>query len=175
MTKFWFYISTGYRNYPSIETFNRPYNKTESNNYDYNDENSIYPTPYDAIEFDFEIPEKDYFRLYIVNNKDYDNENECKHGPIWYKDILENEYNTSVYPKIHCQIHNCLPLVIVGYNSAYKEIGEWPEVSKDIKDTDDIINETLIKKLSTNSDFYFFFVINSNGDEIFTKLLTVKS
>lgn len=159
---FWFYISNDYRSGRDIETFMNPpkYEKQ----YDEDDEDDNNYTPEEACEIEFVLP-KEGTRLYIVNEFP-------KNEPIWYKDINDDDIE-SLYLKIFSQIHDCMPFKVTGYNSAYKELGHYPDIPDDIKNLPKIIDKKLIKKISKCEDdgYYFLFVADSEGNEIMTHLL----
>ena len=159
LKSFWFYYSNDYRSGRSIYTYtNSPEYGEQQDEYDENN------TPEEACEIKFALPEERQ-RLYIVNEFPY-------YKPIWHKDI-DDDNNEHLYLKIFSQIHDCMPFEISGYNSAYIEEGNYPDVSNNIKKMHDIIDKDLIKKITECEDkgYYFLFVVDSDGNEIITKLL----
>ena len=164
LKSFWFYISDDYRSGRSICTYTNLPNNDEDN-----DDNNN--TPEEACEIEFALP-KEGIRLYIVNDFPH-------YEPIWYKDINDDEDNDdnnnieSSYLKIFSQIHDCLPFEVTGYNCAYKEEGYYPDVSEDIKNMPDIIDEDLTEKIGECYDdgYYFIFIVDCDGNEIKTELL----
>jgi hypothetical protein len=157
LKSFWFYISNDYRSGRSIYTYTNTPKYGEKQDGD--DENN---TPEEACEIKFALP-KERQRLYIVNEFPYNK-------PIWHKDI---DYDEQLYLKIFSQIHDCMPFEVSGYDNAYVEEGNYPDISNDIKNMHDIIDKDLIKQITEGEDkgYYFLFVVDSNGNEIITKLL----
>lgn len=122
--------------------------------------------PDDAFEITFLLPEKGN-RLYIINEyPSYDTE------PIWHVD-LENDDCKKVYNKIFSQIYDCMPFEITGYNSVYKDEGDYPEVSEEIRLMEDI-GKDITDKIKENIDEYVYFlcILNNKGEEVFTKELS---
>ena len=65
-----------------------------------------------------------------------------------------------------------MPFKVTGYNSAYKEEGEYPNIPKEIKDIPNVLEKKELKYIENDIDgYYFFFVINSDGNEVSTNLL----
>jgi hypothetical protein len=159
LKSFWFYISNDYRSGRSIYIYTNSPNDGEKQDGD--DENN---TPEEACEIEFALP-KESQRLYIVNEFPYNK-------PIWYMDI-DNDDTEQLYLKIFSQIHDCMPFEVSGCDSAYVEEGNYPDISNDIKNMHDIIDKDLIKKITECEDkgYYFLFVVDSDGNEIITKLL----
>ena len=175
---FWFQITNDYRSGPSIYTYpdssdstnesndmnndinNDMNNDMNDNNYD--EENEI---PMEACYVSFEVPEEGKNRLYIVNEFP-------KYQQIWHKDIGKDENYKNIYLKIFSQIHNCMPFRVTGINIAYKEEGEYPDIPNEIKDMANVLNQKELKSIENDIDgYYFFFVIDSDGNEVSTNLL----
>ena len=156
LKSFWFYYSNDYRSGRSIYTYtNSPKDGDDENN-----------TPEEACEIQFALP-KERQRLYIVNEFPYNK-------PIWHKDIdIDDDDTERLYLKIFSQIHDCMPFEVSGWDGAYVEEGNYPDVSNDIKNMPDIIDKDIIKKITECEDkgYYFLFVVDSDGNEIITKLL----
>ena len=162
---FWFHISNDYRSGRSIYTYTNP-PKYEEENIEINDdeEENEYDTPEEASEIKFNLP-KEGKRLFIVIDFP-------EYKPIWYKDIYDDENTELLYLKIFSQIHDFLPFKVTGQNCAYKEEGYYPDVPNHIKNLPNIIDKKLIKKISECEDeYYFIFIVDSDGDEIMTHLL----
>ena len=65
-----------------------------------------------------------------------------------------------------------MPFKVTGYNSAYKEKGEYPDIPNEIKDIPNVLNKKELKRIENDIDgYYFFFVIDSDGNEVSTNLL----
>ena len=156
LKSFWFYYSNDYRSGRSIYAYtNSPKDGDDENN-----------TPEEACEIQFALP-KERQRLYIVNEFPYNK-------PIWHKDIdIDDDDTERLYLKIFSQIHDCMPFEVSGWDGAYVEEGNYPDVSNDIKNMPDIIDKDIIKKITECEDkgYYFLFVVDSDGNEIITKLL----
>lgn len=152
--KLWFNIYSDYRSGTKIDVYIKPPE-------DIDDE---YNAPEESIEITFILPEKDY-RIYLVNEfPSYDTK------PIWFMDLNKNEDYEKFYKKMFSQIHDCMPFEVSGYNSAYKEEGTYPEIPKDIKIMEEI---EICKDIKENKDHvYFLCVLDCDGNELFTKLLT---
>jgi hypothetical protein len=157
LKSFSFYISNDYRSGRSIYAYINLQNDED----DGDDENNI---PEEACEIKFALPKKRQ-RLYIVNEFPY-------YKPIWYKDIDDAD-TKQLYLKIFSQIHDCMPFEVSGYDNAYVEEGNYPDIFNDIKNMHDIIDKDLIKQITECEDkgYYFLFVVDSDGNEIITKLL----
>ena len=149
MTKeFGFYISNDYRSGPSIHTYSEKKK-----------------TPELGGNINFEVPKQGYDRLYIVNEYP-------QYQPVWHKDIKKDGNYKNIYLKIFSQIHDSMPFKVTGVNCAYKEEGHYPDVPKEIKETPNVLNEKELEDIEDNYDgLYFFFVINSDGEEVSTNLL----
>ena len=166
LKSFSFYISNDYRSGRSIYAYinSQKYGEKQDGD-DGDDENNIpEEIPEEACEIKFALP-KERQRLYIVNEFPY-------YKPIWYKDI--DDANTEqLYLKIFSQIHDCMPFEVSGYDNAYVEEGNYPDISNDIKNMHDIIDKDLIKQITECEDkgYYFLFVVDSDGNKIITKLL----
>lgn len=160
LKSFWFYYSNDYHSGRSIYAYTNSPNYGEKQDGD--DENN---TPEEACEIKFDLP-KERQRLYIVNEFPYNK-------PIWHKDIDDDDDTEQLYLKIFSQIHDCMPFEVSGYDSAYVQEGNYPDVSNDIKNMHDIIDKDLIKRITECEDkgYYFLFVVDSDGNEIITKLL----
>lgn len=149
----WFHIYSDYRTGMNICVYNRSPEDSE----DSDEENA----PDDALEILFELPEEGY-RMYLMNEyPSYNTE------PIWSKDLSEDDDYEKIYKKIFSQIHGCLPFEVTGYNSAYKEEGYYPEISEEIK----LFKEINIPDLEEEG-VYFICVLDTEGNEIFTKMLS---
>jgi hypothetical protein len=121
--------------------------------------------PEEAFEINFSLP-KQGFRLYIINEyPNYDTK------PIWYID-LKSECE-KIYKKMFSQIYGCMPFEMSESNSAYKEEGEYPEISEEIRLMTDI-GKDITDKIKENMEehVYFLCILNANGDEIITKILS---
>jgi hypothetical protein len=169
---FWFHISNDYRSGRSIYTYTKPPKyeneniEIEDNEYEYDtpEEDNEYDTPEEASEIKFNLPKKGKRIFIVIDFPEY--------KPIWYKDIYDDENTELLYLKIFSQIHDFLPFIVTGQNCAYKEEGYYPDVPIDIKNLPNIIDKKLIKRISECEDeYYFIFIVDSDGDEIRTDLL----
>ena len=150
----WFHIYSDYRTGMNVCVYNRSAEDSE----DSDEENA----PEDALEITFILP-KQGRRMYLMNEyPTYNTE------PIWSKDLSEDDDHEKIYKKIFSQIHSCLPFEVTGYNSAYKEEGNYPEISEEIK----LFKEIEIPDLEEEG-IYFICVLDTEGNEIFTTLLTL--
>ena len=131
----------------------------EDNKEDY-DENEPENAPEDAAEIEFELPTKGV-RIYIVNEFPY-------YKPIWYKDLDDEEDYENMYLKIFSQLHECMPFVVTGLTSSYKEEGHYPEVTEEMNNMKDIEG---IKEVENMNGDFFVCVIDSDGNELLTELL----
>ena len=151
--KLWFHVYSDYRTGMNVCVYNR----SSEDNEDSDEENA----PEDAFDITFELPKQDY-RIYLVNEyPSYDQK------PVWYKDLQSEDECQKVYEKLFSQIHGCMPFEVTGYNSAYKEEGFYPEILEDIK----LMSEIGIPDICEDG-VYFICVLDNEGNEIFTKLLT---
>jgi len=113
------------------------------------------------------LPEKDY-RLYIINeHPSYVTE------PICFIDLKNNSECEKIYRKMFSQVYDCMPFEIDDYNNAYKEEGEYPEISEEIKSMD-YIRKDITDEIKKNIDehVYFLCVLNNKGEEVFVKMLS---
>jgi hypothetical protein len=150
----WFHVYSDYRTGMKICVYNRSLTKDSEDS----DEDNI---PEDVLDITFKLPKQGY-RIYLINEyPSYEPE------PIWYKDLPSKDDCEKVYKKLFYQIHNCIPFEVTGYNSAYKEEGFYPEITEDIK----LMHEIGIPEICEDG-VYFISVLDNEGNEIFTKLLT---
>lgn len=153
----WFYVYADYRTGMNIDVYNRSSEDNE-NNEDLDEENA----PEDALDITFKLPAHGY-RIYLIN--EYPSYSD---KPIWYKDLPTIDDCEKVYKKLFSQIHHCMPFEVTGYNSAYKEEGFYPEIPEDIK----LMSEIGIRTDICEDGVYFVCVLDHEGNEIFTKMLT---
>ena len=65
-----------------------------------------------------------------------------------------------------------MPFKVTGINMAYKEEGGYPNVPNEIKDIPNVLEKKELKYIENDIDgYYFFFVIDSDGNEVSTNLL----
>ena len=152
----WFHIYADYRTGMNIDVYNRSYK--DEDNEDSDEENA----PEDALDITFKLPTQDY-RIYLLN--EYPSYSDI---PIWYKDLPSKDKCEKVYKKLFSQIHDCMPFEITGYNSAYKEEGFYSEIPEDIK----LMSEIDIGYNICEEGVYFVCVLDHEGNEIFTKILS---
>ena len=148
MTTLYFYIdNNNYRSGYNIYTFT----EQSDDNLD------------ELFEITFEIPNCGY-RLYLVNEfPDY--------KPIWYKDFTDENIN-NIYLKTFTQIHDCMPFVVSGWTPSYVEEGEYPEVTEEIENMEDVLPLEIVNEIEENDEGnYFIIFIDNNGDELSTQLL----
>ncbi len=123
--------------------------------------------PEEAFEINFLLPEKGH-SLYIINEyPSYDTE------PIWSLDFKKYIDCEKIYQKMFSQIYDCMPFEITDYNSAYKEEGEYSEISDEVRKMEEI-GKDITDKIKENIDEYVYFlcILNDKGEEVFTKLLS---
>lgn len=157
-------------NYEDVEYDDEEYEEYEHTEYEdveyehteYEDEEVI--TPDEACKITFEIP-KEGCRVYLVNEFP-------EYKPIWHKNVSTYEDINKIYFKLFSQIHGCMPFEITDYNSAYKEECEYPEIPEEIMLFEEIAKEITDNIRENIECVYFMCVINNEGDEIFTALLT---
>ena len=147
---FWFHIGDDYRIGKYITVYE-------------NENNSNDLIPEEACPISFDIPLEGY-RIYIVNEHP-------KYKFIWYKNLEPEEEFDIIYLKIYSQIHNYLPYKITECTISGKELGYYPEVSDNIKILPNIENEFIDEIKNNKEGYYFYFVIDENGNEIYTGLL----
>lgn len=105
----------------------------------------------------FKIPEKGKIRLYIVRNYCF------VIDTIFFLDINEKDDYNKIYLKMFSQIHTCLPSETTEYNNI-----------EELKDMENILDKDILKQVNGYDYEYYFFVINSKGKEIDTKLFFPK-
>uniref|UniRef100_A0A6C0E1E2 Uncharacterized protein n=1 Tax=viral metagenome TaxID=1070528 RepID=A0A6C0E1E2_9ZZZZ len=150
----WFTLYSDYRAGMNVYVYNRSSEDSENSE----EENA----PEDALDITFKLPKKNY-RIFLINEyPSYNNE------PIWYKDLPSKDECEKVYKKLFSQIHDCMPFKVTGYNSSYKEEGFYPKISEDIK----LMSEIDIGTDIYGDGIYFLCVLDNEGNEIFTKLLS---
>ena len=164
--EYWFYMTEDSRTGAFIYTYDKPPNDDDeltpdNENVQSNEDDDV--TPDDAFNVTFELPKKGDVRLYIVN--------EFPEHIFWFKDIKENEYNENIYLKIFSQIHDCLPFKISGYTGNWRQEGEYPKISKEIKELPNILKKEELKEMERSVGWYFFNVIDSDGENISTNVL----
>lgn len=150
---FYFDITSDYRCGPQINVYNEE--EAEEN------EDILE----DGVVITFNIP-KEGLNFYIVN--EFPN-----YEPIWCKNINESDDYRAMYLKIFSLINKCLPFNTTGHTCSGKERGDYPKITKEIKDMTCCVDKKIISNIKKNDDegCYFVFVINSDGEQIFTKLL----
>ena len=122
-----------------------------------------------AREIFFELP-KTGLRMYVVNLSP-------EESPIWYQDINDDSYK-DIYTKIYTQIHFSMPFKVTGYtkDGFYKETGEYPaDIPEKIKEMPDVLEKKILNKIPDgfdNTGDCFFFVIDSNGNDIYAEVLS---
>lgn len=113
----------------------------------------------------FKLPKKGKIRLYIVRNYCF------VIDTIFFLDINEKDDYNKIYLKMFSQIHKCLPFEITKYDRNNKEEGYYP---KELTDMENILDKDILKQMIGGDYEYYFFVVNSKGKEIDTKLFFPK-
>lgn len=164
MIKLWFHITDDYRQGRNIYTYLKPpRNECEEPVLDSESDDEEDTAPEEACEIAFELPTETEYRFYIVNEFP-------EYKVVAHEDFDDDEKCDRYYLKIFSQIHNCLPFVVTGWTSSYKDEGHYPDVPDDIRQMPDIpLPDTILDMGS--SEVYFAVVLDCDGNEVFTKLL----
>jgi hypothetical protein len=159
--QFWFQVSNDYRSGTSVYTFEKGPNEDEDRDEDESDyEDSA---PEEAFPITLPLPEN--CRIYVICEYPY-------YKIVDYVDVDKESDCKKVYYKMFSQIHDCMPFVVSGYTSSYKEEGEYPEVPEEIKNMKDIqMIEDLKEEMESGDNVYFVIAIDEDGEEIFTEML----
>ena len=160
--EFWIHIDMNdYRSGTNIYTYSKPPRKEEEGD-DYDEDEDEY-APNEAAPYTFQIPE--HYRVYIV--ADYPD-----YSIKGFIDTDEGKECKNLYLKMFSQLHDCLPFEVTGWNSSYKEEGEYPEVPDEIKKMPNVkIIEKMKEENKTGDYVYFVFAIDNEGDEVFSEML----
>ena len=162
---FWIHISRDYRSGTEVSTYTSPpKNEVEDSDKETEDseDSDEECTPEDASEIVLEVPKFADYRLYLINEFP-------TYQPIWHADLSSKKDYVRLYLKLFSQLHDCLPFVVTGWTSSYKEEGHYPDVPDDIAALPDVPE---IEAVRNDADgYYVVVVIDSDGDEIMSRPL----
>lgn len=155
--KFQFQIYSDYRSGPQI--IHCDPDTTDYNPYEEDDEQDCF------FQITFELPENGN-RIYLINEfPSYDT------TPMWMHD-LGNASGQKIYEKMFSQIYDTMPFQVSDYTCSYKEIGNYPDITKEIAEMEDIEREITNYIKDDIEGIYFLCVINKDGKLLSTWMLS---